>query len=130
METPQCHGGFADVWKGQYGYRKVAAKALRISLTSDLDRIRRVDDSRIVIFVNELTCQAQRFCKEVMTWNTLRHPNVLPLVGVVMTERRFVMVSEWMENGDINVYVKANAEADRLALVRFPPRSIFIILTW
>ena len=54
-----------------------------------------------------------------MTWNALRHPNVLPLLGVTMTETRFVMVSEWMERGDINEFVKADPDADRLRLVRF-----------
>jgi len=44
MATPQCHGGFADVWKGQYNGREVAAKALRVYSTSDFGRIRKVGD--------------------------------------------------------------------------------------
>ena len=54
-----------------------------------------------------------------MAWNALRHEHVLPLVGVTMTETRFVMVSEWMVKGNANDFVKANPEADRLKLVRF-----------
>jgi serine/threonine protein kinase len=54
-----------------------------------------------------------------MTWNTLRHPNVLALVGVTMTEQEFVMVSEWMENGNITTFLKTNINANRLDLVRF-----------
>ena len=54
-----------------------------------------------------------------MTWNALRHPNVLLLLGVTMAKTRFVMVSEWMERGDINEFVKANPDMDRLGLVRF-----------
>ncbi|KAF9643195.1 kinase-like protein [Thelephora ganbajun] len=100
MEIPQTHGGFADVWKGQYNGREVAAKALRVSLTSNFDRIRR------------------RFCKEVVAWKALRHPNVLPLIGVTMTERQFVMVSEWMKNGNINTFVKAHTDVNRLELLR------------
>jgi len=61
----------------------------------------------------------QRFCKEVVTWRTLRHPNVLPLIGVMMTETQFAMVSDWMENGNINEFVKANPDANRLELVCF-----------
>ena len=61
----------------------------------------------------------QKFCKEVVTWKALHHPNVLPLLGVTMTETRFVMVSEWMINGNINEFVKAEINADRLALVCF-----------
>ena len=52
-----------------------------------------------------------------MTWKFLRHPNVLPLLGVTMTENRFVMVSEWMVKGNINQFVKANIDTDRLGLV-------------
>ncbi|KAF9645422.1 kinase-like protein [Thelephora ganbajun] len=98
-EMPQCRGGFADVWKGQYNGQEVAAKALRVSQTSNFDQIRR------------------RFCKEVVMWNTLRHPNVLPLMGVTMTENQFVMVSEWMENGSINMYVKAHTDVNRPGLL-------------
>ena len=37
-----CRGGFADVWKGTYGDREVAVKALRIYANSDLQKITRV----------------------------------------------------------------------------------------
>lgn len=59
----------------------------------------------------------QRFCKEVVTWRTLRHPNVLPLVGVMMSEAQFAMISDWMGNGNINDFVKAHPDANRLELV-------------
>ena len=64
-------------------------------------------------------CVTQRFCREVAAWRTLRHPNVLPLLGVTMTKDRLVMVSEWMANGTINEYVERNVNADRLGLVCF-----------
>ena len=51
-----------------------------------------------------------------MTWKTLHHPNVLPLIGVTMMEERFVVVSEWMDNGDVIQFSKNN-DADRLQLV-------------
>ena len=60
------------------------------------------------------------FCKEVVAWGCLRHPNVLPLLGVTMSKDRFVMVSEWMENGTIAEFVKVHADADRLKLVCIP----------
>ena len=52
-----------------------------------------------------------------MVWGTLRHPSVLPLLGVTMSENRFVIVSEWMENGNINRFVKKRTDVDRLELV-------------
>jgi len=71
------------------------------------------------MFINELITPIQKFCKEVVTWKALRHPNVLPLLGVTMTEHRFVMVSEWMESGNINVFLKAHPDVNRLELVCF-----------
>ena len=53
-----------------------------------------------------------------MTWNALRHPNVLPLLGVTMGDSEFAMVSEWMTNGNINEFVKAHRDANRFELVR------------
>jgi hypothetical protein len=65
-----------------------------------------------------------------MVWKNLRHANVLPLLGAEVPKNWFVpisqwmiyefaMVSEWMTNGDINQFVKANADADRFELVPF-----------
>ena len=61
-------------------------------------------------------------------WKFLQHPNILPLVGVMMSEARFAMVSGWMANGNINEFIKANPEADRLELVG--PRCNSIALVW
>ncbi|KAF9643681.1 kinase-like protein, partial [Thelephora ganbajun] len=88
MAIPECSGRFADVWKGRHDGREVAAKALRVYSTNDSEQIRR------------------RFCREVVTWRTLHHPNVLPLIGVTMTKKRFIMVSEWMDKGNINEFLK------------------------
>lgn len=57
------------------------------------------------------------FYKEVITWKNLRHPNVLPLLGVFMTETKFAMVSEWMTNGNINQFVAVRQDANRFQLV-------------
>ena len=39
-----CHGGFADVWRGNYEGREVAVKVLRVYMTSDFKKITRVSD--------------------------------------------------------------------------------------
>jgi len=41
-EQPVCHGGFADVWKGKYCGKEVAAKVLRLRRKDELERTRRV----------------------------------------------------------------------------------------
>ena len=55
-----------------------------------------------------------------MIWKTLRHPNILPLLGVTMDEERLTMASEWMADGNINEFMKARVDADRLGLVGSP----------
>jgi len=60
---------------------------------------------------------AQTFCKEVVTWKSLHHPNVLSLLGVTMGKKVFAMVSEWMVNGNINGFVEAHRDANRFELV-------------
>ena len=51
-------------------------------------------------------------------WKSLHHPNVLPLLGATTGNRRFAMVSEWMDNGDIKEFVKKHRSANRFELVR------------
>jgi len=59
-------------------------------------------------------------------WNGLRHRNVLPLLGVTMDRRLFVMVSEWMKNGNINEFVKEHSDVNRLELVRFSLKALIL----
>jgi hypothetical protein len=49
----------------------------------------------------------------------LRHPNVLPLIGVMMSDNQFAMISDWMVHGNINDFVKAHPDVKRLELVGF-----------
>jgi hypothetical protein len=57
----------------------------------------------------------------VITWKNLSHPNVLPLIGAAMVNEegraKYEIVSELMENGNINTFIKKNAHANRLELV-------------
>ena len=52
-----------------------------------------------------------------MTWKILHHKNVLPLLGVTMSQNQFVMLSEWMVNGNINEFVKVHRDVDLFELV-------------
>ena len=127
--TAQCHGGFGDVWKARHYSQDVAAKALRVSLSTDFKQTKKVSTPRLAVSINELTGPIQRFCREVTLWKSLCHPNVLPLLGVTMTETRFVMVSEWMENGNINEFTKARADVNLFELVRSPGPHFYLMIT-
>ena len=65
-------------------------------------------------------------------WSALRHPNVLSPLGATMAHIRFTMVSEWMNNGNINEFLKMHPNADRLGLVGLPLEvllSMFLLMT-
>lgn len=54
-------------------------------------------------------------------WSHLNHPNLLPFYGIYQVDERLgcvCLVSPWMQNGNINEYLKAHTEAPRLPLVR------------
>ncbi|KAF9791050.1 kinase-like domain-containing protein, partial [Thelephora terrestris] len=102
------NGGYADVWKGRYLGRDVAVKVLRSYSTSDLQKV------------------IGGFCKEVVTWRTLHHPNVLGLIGVTMTETKFAMISDWMANRNIRDFVKENPGANRFELVNVANGLIYL----
>ncbi|KAF9647923.1 kinase-like protein, partial [Thelephora ganbajun] len=59
----------------------------------------------------------QKFCKEAVIWRHLRHPNILPLVGVTIGQGRCSMVSDWMENETINQFTRRNKDANRIDLL-------------
>ena len=50
-------------------------------------------------------------------WKALRHPNVLPLLGVTMSKNHFAMASEWMDNRNVNEFIKVHRDANRFELV-------------
>ena len=126
MYIPDCskgsvvveHGGFANVSRGKYKGRQVAIKVLRASIVHDLNTILSVSVPRstcIVVLV--WTKLLQRFCREAVTWKHLRHPNILPLLGVIMSEHQFAMVSEWIVNGDIDEFIRRDRHVNRIELV-------------
>ena len=56
------------------------------------------------------------FCKEAVMWKTLRHPNILPLLGATISPLQ--LVSTLMPAGDLSKYIPKNPNANRLGLVR------------
>ena len=112
--------GFADVRTGMYMGHLVAVKTMRVAEWDDYLRLRKVgvDDILSSTLDAILTTFLQRFCKEAVLWNTLSHPNVLKLAGVLggMDQGRFATVSEWMMHGNIMQYTRKD-HVNRLELV-------------
>ena len=40
-------------------------------------------------------------------------------MGVMISENQFAMISDWMVNGNIGVFVKAQPDINRISLVSF-----------
>jgi len=111
----QC-GGFSSVSQSTYEGRQVAVKVVRMYVADDLDIILGVSLLPTISHLSDRT--DQRFCRESVVWKHLRHPNILPLLGVTVNVHRFAMVSEWMENGNINAFIKSHWYVNRGKLVR------------
>jgi len=67
---------------------------------------------------NDISCDPQRFCKEVLVAKQVEHENVQAIEGVQMTgDFKLCIVSEWMERGNMHSYLKNNGVTDRVELV-------------
>ena len=115
----QCYGGFADVSKGEYFGRRVAVKHLRFGTRDPSNRIFKVLDFLAHPGFPHDSHHQQRFCREIITWKRLSHPNILPLLGISFSMEPcfFRMVSPWMKNGSIVEYARSNPGVNRLQLV-------------
>ena len=120
----QYRGGSANVLKRECGGQEVAVKALRPHRLTpeEMKNVSRHQLISTLVHADKSGFPLQRFCKEVITWKSLRHPNVLPLLGVVMTGTEFAMISEWMKNGNIKEFTAAHQDANRFELVSPPPK--------
>ncbi|KAF8904847.1 kinase-like domain-containing protein [Mucidula mucida] len=93
-------GGFADIWQGTLSTTRkpVCLKILRLFVTTD----------RTKMF--------KAVCHEALVWRQLRHPNVLPFVGINndLFAPCFCLISEWMKNGNIMGFLLDHPNHDRL----------------
>ena len=110
-------GGFAEVSDGEYLGSRVAIKRLK---TNEWD----TDESFKVLSISprntiDRSAFTQWFCREIICWKHLSHPNILPLIGVSVSPdlRCLRILTEWMPCGDVTKYTKSNPNANRLRLV-------------
>ncbi|KAJ7039445.1 kinase-like domain-containing protein [Mycena alexandri] len=81
-------GSFGDVYKGLLCDQKVAVKMMRVFKKSDIETI------------------LKEFGKEALIWRQLSHPNLLPFFGLYYFQQRLCLVSPWMENGHLRVFLE------------------------
>ncbi|TDL22635.1 kinase-like protein [Rickenella mellea] len=93
-------GGFADVFSGTYKGKKVALKALRVYGNENLKKVQK------------------SFCREAVFWRRFSHPNIVPFLGISDPKLfPLCMVSQWMANGNLLVYLRRYPRANRLNLL-------------
>ncbi|KAG2076584.1 kinase-like protein [Suillus decipiens] len=99
--SPVSKGAYGDIYKCVYHHRDsdmdVAVKIFR-PLTADED-----------------------FRRELEIWKRLRHPNILKLMGTTRFSPSVALVSPWMINGHLTLFLSQNNETlglrDRLCLL-------------
>lgn len=102
---PRAGGGFCDVFRGAlHDNTMVAIKCLRVYDGSEAEGD---GEQRKVL---------KRAARELYHWSKLKHPNVLPLLGLAVFRGHLSMVSEWMRNGSMIAYLRLNPGANRKKL--------------
>ncbi|KAH9171467.1 kinase-like domain-containing protein [Lactarius sanguifluus] len=94
-DHPIATGGSQDIYTGEWTGQEVALAYPR----------------------NQTRAAQERFRRQVEIWRTLRHPNVLPLLGIAYIGNFVYSVSPYMEFGNIMQYLKIHPEAHRVLLL-------------
>nr|GAT53157.1 kinase-like protein [Mycena chlorophos] len=96
-------GGFSDVFKGVLHGQAVALKRMRIfNATDPLDPRSAKDRGN--------------FVKEAFVWQTLQHKYIVPFIGVDAEtfSPAFSIVSPWMKNGTVRMFLAKTQGRDRI----------------
>ncbi|PBK81427.1 kinase-like protein [Armillaria gallica] len=94
-------GGFADIWKGRMNGAPVCFKVLRFFTDNGFEKREQI---------------IRNFCSEALLWRNLKHPNILPFLGVRrdLFAPSFCLISPWMKNGNIMSFLERNPCHNRL----------------
>jgi len=57
----------------------------------------------------------QSFSKQAVIWKRLRHPNIVPFIGV--TTDPLQIISEWTSNRTLTEFIQKNPDVNRINLV-------------
>ncbi|KAJ6463487.1 kinase-like domain-containing protein [Mycena sanguinolenta] len=98
-DHPTFGGGYGDIYRAKHNGRTVALKYMRA-----IHFLRGADLRHVRL----------KFCSEALVWKDLRHPNILPFLGIEKDcfPSSLCMVSPWMEHGTVISYVKDHGQAN------------------
>ncbi|QRV98462.1 Serine/threonine-protein kinase [Ceratobasidium sp. AG-Ba] len=98
---PLSSGGFGDIYYGMLrDNTPVAIKTMRIYVGIS-------DDSRKSL---------KHAARELYVWSKCRHPNVLPLLGLVVYRDQVGMISKWVGHGNLPTYIAQNPGLNRFTI--------------
>ena len=127
--TPRDGGRNTTVFIGRYNGQRVVITTSNFYQTDsdvkkrELIRVGYLVPMREQRFADMGLRVIQKFCREVVIWKNLSHPNILPFVGATLvTEQKrekYEIVSEFMVNEDIRAFIQRNKDVNRLELVGF-----------
>ena len=129
---PVGGGSFGDVWKGEIDETLVCLKVVRVYHESDVQQLLKVCILLPKTWRESVDCFArmQDYMREAIVWQQLRHPNLLPFLGMYYLEptgEQLALVSPWMDRGNLVRYLKdkPRESVDHQALVRCYERLFF-----
>lgn len=94
-------GGFSYIERASWNNQDVAVKFLRGAQT-----------------VSGQNRGERSFHRELIAWRHLKHPNILPFLGVVCVDNKYLgMVSPYMPNGSAPKYIAKNPDANVLQIL-------------
>ncbi|KAK0496655.1 kinase-like domain-containing protein, partial [Armillaria luteobubalina] len=100
---PIFTGGFSDIWKGQTtdSGSSVCLKVLRIFVNNGVENVKEI---------------ISKFCREALVWRNVKHPNILPFLGInkEIFAPSFCLISPWMDNGNIMSFLSHHPRTDCL----------------
>lgn len=117
-------GGCADVFLGSLDDgTPIAVKRARFAHDGSFvkEALTKVIFPRQIPYylIANLTSRIKKWTREVRVWFKLEHPNILPLKGFVKEKDSICpsLVTEWMENGSLERYLKEKPDANKLLVV-------------
>ena len=107
-----------DLGEGHFGM-VIRAEALQILPDEDKSTV------AVKVLKEEASVSARKeFYREASLMNGFNHPNILKLLGVCIEQNPLCMIFEYMDNGDMNSFLRQNAPAHTLSFPRAGPKTL------
>ena len=121
-KRPVTSGSYADVWKARSRDNQIfAVKHIRtyeVDDLKDVKKVLRLRYSSLIVISHRKSPQG--YCEEVVICRRMRHGNILSVEGVAPKLFELCVISKWMPQGNVTLYVRDNEKADRMRPVSPP----------